>query len=115
MAILAFVFLNGRSIFSSYHPNSPIENNEQSFYNKAMSAKVYVKVLAEFSLDGQMVPVQIIWPDGREFPIDRILDVGPGVTKSGGSGIRYLCRIQGKVVPLYFGATSHGKKHTFRT
>jgi hypothetical protein len=79
---------------------------EHTFYNRVMNTKVYVKVLAEFSPAGDLIPFRITWPDGREFPIDRILSVGPGVSPSGGSGTRYLCRIQGREVPLYFGAAS---------
>ena len=75
-----------------------------------MSKKVVVKVLAEFSPDGQLVPMQITWPDGRVFSIDRVLDIRQAADiKCGGNGIRYLCRIQGREVPLYFGADDRGK------
>ncbi len=66
-----------------------------------MSKRIFVKVLAEYDLSGQITPLRITWPDGREFEIDRLLSVGPGVSKAGGSGDCYLCRIQHKEVPLY--------------
>ena len=66
-----------------------------------MSKRIFVKVLAECDLYGNIVPKRITWPDGREFEVDRLISVGPGVAKSGGSGERYLCRIQDKVIPIY--------------
>jgi len=75
-----------------------------------MSKKVIVKVLAEFSPDGQLVPLQITWPDGRVFLIDRVLDVRQAADiKGGGTGIRYLCRIQGREVPIFYGQNSNGR------
>lgn len=64
--------------------------------------RVIVSVNADFSLDGQVTPRTITWPDGRVFTVDRVLDVRPGAAKSGGSGLVYTCRIQGREVPLYF-------------
>lgn len=43
------------------------------------------------------------------FDIDKVLDVRPAAAKSGGCGIRYLCRIMDREVPLYFGADNSGK------
>ena len=67
-----------------------------------MSKMQYIKVLVDFDFYGKVTPVKIIWPDGREFEIDRILDVRHAPAKSGGSGMRYLCRIQHREVPIYF-------------
>ena len=66
-----------------------------------MSKRVFVKVLLEIDEIGKVTPRKIIWPDGREFQIDRLLDFRPAPAKSGGSGLRYTCRIQGRVVPIY--------------
>ena len=35
--------------------------------------KRYVKVLASFSEEGELTPVQITWKDGRKYDIDRVL------------------------------------------
>ncbi|WRS28891.1 hypothetical protein U6B65_01390 [Oscillospiraceae bacterium MB08-C2-2] len=44
-----------------------------------------------------MLPLVIQWEDGREFKIDRILDVRLAASlKAGGCGIRYTCRISGQ-------------------
>jgi hypothetical protein len=67
-----------------------------------MARKVFVRVLAEFSESGQLVPRSVTWEDGRQFAIDRILDVRQAVSlKVGGSGIRYTCRIRSRPVYLF--------------
>ena len=67
-----------------------------------MSKMQFIKVLVDFDFHGKVTPVKIIWPDGREFEIDRVLDVRQAPAKSGGAGIRYLCRIKHREVPIYF-------------
>jgi len=65
--------------------------------------KKYVKVIARFEEDGRIIPLQVLWEDGRVFEIDKVLDVRPGVSrKVGGQGIRYVCRILNKEVCLYY-------------
>jgi hypothetical protein len=68
----------------------------------SVSKRVFVKVTADFDVSGKIRPLSITWSDGRQFEIDRVLDVRPGIARSGGSGIRYLCRILGHEVPLYY-------------
>jgi len=68
-----------------------------------MSKRVIVNVLADCPIEGDMIPIQITWPDCRVFPVDKVLSVGPGVSPSGGSGTVYHCRISGREVPLYYG------------
>lgn len=59
--------------------------------------KQYVSVTAVFDEDGNLTPVNIVWDDGRKFPIDRVTDVRYAASlKAGGAGIRYTCRIAGK-------------------
>lgn len=54
----------------------------------------YVSVAAVFREDGLIMPMEILWEDGRVFPIDRVLEVKPAASlKVGGAGIRYTCRI----------------------
>ncbi len=58
------------------------------------SAKVYVAVNARFETDGRIMPLSITWEDGREFVIDRVLDVRKAASlKAGGAGTRYRVRI----------------------
>lgn len=64
--------------------------------------KINLAVNADFDLDGNIRPRAITWEDGRVFEIDRILDarMAPAMV-AGGLGMRYLCRIRGKVVKLF--------------
>ncbi len=65
--------------------------------------KVYVKVTAAFTESGKMTPLSLTWEDGREYPIDRILDVRPSpALKAGGQGDRYTIRTCGKESFLFF-------------
>lgn len=67
-----------------------------------MARKVFVKVLAEFDETGRLRPRSIVWEDGRQYAIDRVLDICQGVSlKAGGCGIRYTCRIAGRQVFLF--------------
>ena len=64
--------------------------------------KTYVEVTARFTTEGQILPIKILWDDGRSFFIDRVLDVRPAASlKAGGAGIRYTCRIDLKETYLF--------------
>lgn len=65
--------------------------------------KIYVKVTAEFTADGQLKPMWITWEDGRKFEIQRITDCRRAASlKAGGVGLRYTCIISGGQHYLYF-------------
>ena len=65
-------------------------------------AAQYIEVIASFSPDGDIRPMAFVWPDGRRFAIDRILDIRPAASrKAGGRGIRYLCRVREKDILLF--------------
>jgi len=67
-----------------------------------MARKVFVKVLAEFDEAGHLRPRSIVWEDGRQYAVDKVLDICQGVSlKAGGCGIRYTCRIAGHQVYLF--------------
>lgn len=53
-----------------------------------------VTVLARMLDSGNIVPLEIVWEDGRIYKIDKILDKRKTAsTKGGGAGIRYTIRI----------------------
>lgn len=65
--------------------------------------KVYVEVLARFSEEGEIRPLQLVWEDGRKYSVDRIRRVQRAASrKAGGAGIRYSCMICGQEVQLYY-------------
>ena len=65
--------------------------------------RLYVEVLARHTPEGKVVPLSIVWEDGRQFSVDRILDTRRCVSlKVGGAGIRYTCMICGKSRYLFY-------------
>lgn len=59
--------------------------------------RINLDVLVEHRTDGKQLPRMILWPDGRRFAIDKILEARQApALKGGGIGMRYLCRIGGK-------------------
>lgn len=67
--------------------------------------KRYVSVYQKVDKEGGITPISIVWEDGREYAIDRIIDVKRAVSEVGGCGILYRCRIAGNVRNLYYERT----------
>lgn len=64
--------------------------------------KVSVQVIAQHDLSGTIRPLFLIWEDGRQFAVDRVLDVRMAASlKAGGQGIRYKCRVANREVYLF--------------
>lgn len=86
----------------SDRPGVPLARNVQE-RQEISPYKAYVEVVADFSSDGRMMPLHIVWEDGRAYDIDRVLRVDRCASlKAGGAGIRYVCRIRGQRVELYY-------------
>lgn len=69
----------------------------------APALKVYVAVKADFRDDGIMLPREITWEDGTNYPIDRVTDIRQAAAmKAGGQGDRYTVMIDGKKTYLFF-------------
>lgn len=65
--------------------------------------KKYVQVVAAFSPEGKLLPLCVVWEDGRKFEIDRVKQcVRAASRKAGGVGLRYTCMIRGKEAVLYY-------------
>lgn len=65
--------------------------------------KIYVEVIAAFDSDGSLLPLTIVWEDGRKFEIDKVLEVRQAAAmKAGGQGDRYTIQVRGKNRYLYF-------------
>ena len=74
-----------------------------------MQEKCFVKVRADFTLDGRVVPLKFRTEDGPAFTIDRIIDIRPAPSlKSGGQGMRYTCRVGDRMLFLF-----HDRTHWF--
>jgi len=62
-----------------------------------------VNVTVKFKKDGQMIPVNIEWENGKVYTVDRVLDIRNAASlKAGGCGIRYLCKIMGMQTYIFF-------------
>ena len=61
-----------------------------------------VTVLARMLSTGSIIPIEIVWDDGRRFAIDKVLDKEKCAgLKGGGKGLRYTVRIAGQARYLY--------------
>jgi hypothetical protein len=60
-------------------------------------SKIFVNVIVKCTTEGELTPLRIVWTDGKEYEIDRVLDIRRAASlKGGGAGLRYLCRIKGQ-------------------
>lgn len=65
--------------------------------------RAYVRVIAEFSEDGVMLPRSLIWEDGHRYEIDRVKYIGQAASlKAGGQGDCYTIMVQGQERKLFF-------------
>ncbi len=62
----------------------------------------YIEVNAKMTTEGKVIPLSMIWEDGKTFGIDKVTDIRPlASTKGGGVGVRYICKIKGKEKTLF--------------
>lgn len=65
--------------------------------------KVYVRVNAEFDKDGFVHPKSIIWNNGTEYEINKVLAVKHmHASKAGGNGDRFTIRLRGQERYLFY-------------
>lgn len=65
--------------------------------------KVFVDVIINYTKEGEIIPLSILWEDGTRYDIDKVLDVCKAASlKVGGVGYRYKCKIQNKEKFLFF-------------
>ncbi len=64
--------------------------------------KQYVKVRADHTIDGRVIPLAFKPEAGAVVKIDKILDMRPApALKAGGQGIRYVCRTGDELTYLF--------------
>ena len=62
-----------------------------------MYKKTYVEVTARFDEEGAIMPIKILWYDGRIYRVDKVINICRAASlKAGGAGIRYTCEIAGR-------------------
>ena len=68
----------------------------------SMHDKIYVSVIARYDIDGNIIPISVLWHNHLSYSIDKITQIIPAASlKSGGYGLRYTVKIQGKRRYLY--------------
>ena len=69
----------------------------------ASRRKQYVEVVSRTDVDGRVSPLQVVWEDGRHFPVEQVVDARRAQSlKTGGTGIRYTIRIGGRPTYLWY-------------
>jgi hypothetical protein len=70
---------------------------------RAMTRKVYVKVVVEVTAEGVMTPKKITWDNGKIYEIDKVNEVRRAASlRAGGTGIRYTSIINEKPYYLFY-------------
>ena len=65
--------------------------------------KVYVPVKASFDAEGNILPTEILWEDGRRYTIDKVKRICQAAAmRAGGQGDRYTVIIGGQESYLFF-------------
>lgn len=64
--------------------------------------KKYLHIVADMRPNAQILPMKVIWNDGREFIIEQILDIKRNnIEKLGEQCMAYYCIISGKRKVIY--------------
>ncbi|NLH64111.1 MAG: hypothetical protein GX478_07995 [Erysipelotrichaceae bacterium] len=64
--------------------------------------KRYVDVEVRMQKDRTMVPLRLVWDDGRKYEIDKVGRAEKRASQVGGCGIRYEVKIHGQYRYLFF-------------
>lgn len=65
-----------------------------------------ISIIARHNRDSHIVPLTILWDDGREFKIDKIMNIARVQWKDLGFVTKYDCWVRRKRVFLYYDRTS---------
>jgi hypothetical protein len=112
-------FIENTNVKQTFYSN--VQNNRSNVKRdvllmecaKMNNAKVYVPVVASFDADGKLLPMELIWEDGRRYHIDRILDIRQAAAaKAGGQGDRYTIRVNGQQSYLFFERSTNSSGNT---
>ena len=59
--------------------------------------KIYIEVVCKHTADGKVLPLEVVWGNGKHYKIDRVIDARKCASlKGGGVGVRYACQIMGQ-------------------
>ena len=64
--------------------------------------RIKLDIVVRHMPEGKCIPIKILWEDGRQFHIDKVLDIRKAAAlKCGGVGVRYICKICNKEVAIF--------------
>ena len=63
--------------------------------------KRYIDVELLQQKDGNIIPLSLVWNDGKKYSIDKVICKEKRISSVGGCGMRFTCLIQGKMRYLY--------------
>lgn len=67
-----------------------------------MRERVDVDVVLKWDTEGNLIPQSIIWKDGAEFTVDRVVSMCKSASlKAGGMGYRYTVRLTNEDYHVY--------------
>ena len=67
-----------------------------------IARRCYVGVVAEFLADGGVIPLEIVWTDGRRYKVDKVEDRSYiADMETGGRGLRYSIVVRGHARHLW--------------
>ena len=73
--------------------------------------KVYVDVNENRLKDGRLIPVSFVWEDGKQYGIDKVIDVRRAASlKAGGAGLRYTVSVRNRQTHLFLEEDRAGAK-----
>ena len=65
------------------------------------SRKKYIELIVRIDREGRQTPVAVVWEDGRQFPVRKVLDRRSVITAAGGAAVCYTCLFGRKRKELY--------------
>ena len=72
---------------------------------------IYVSVVEVRYKDGRLLPLALVWENGKRYKIDKVLDVRPAASfKAGGAGMRYKIRVRDRETFLFLEEDKTGAK-----
>ena len=65
--------------------------------------KHYVEVVSKTDVEGRVMPLVVVWDDGRRFEVARVLEVRQArAAKTGGAGLRFTIAVGGRHTHVFY-------------
>lgn len=64
--------------------------------------KRYIEVILKQKKDGEMIPLYVVWDNGKKYKIEKIFNKQRKASVVGGCGLMYSCMIEGRQRNIYY-------------